>query len=410
VRIRLPSLHEGQRRVAEHPARFKVLAAGRRWGKSKLAATLLLERALRGLPVWWVTPSYNSASGRSGWRTVRGIAREIPGAQISLMERSVKFPGGGILELRSAEDPDSLRGDGLAMVALDECAFMRERTWIEAVRPALADRRGSAIFISTPKGREWFWKLWQRGGDPQYTDWASFRFPSGNNPYLHPDEVEAMGRDLPELVRRQEIEAEFLEDGAGVFRRVLEAVRGDTLNAALPGHRYVIGVDWARIRDFTAFAVCDTQERRCVRVDRMGGIEYAAQIMRLKETHRRFPGQIIAERNSMGDPLVEQLKREGLPVYPWDTTNASKAQAVDALALAFERGEIGIPEDPVLIAELQAYECERLPGGLLRYNAPPGLHDDTVVALMLAWQGCQRPAETTVHAGGRPSIEEAKWL
>lgn len=408
--MRLPSLHEGQRFVAEHPARFKVVSAGRRWGKSKLAATLLLDTALRGGVAWWVVPSYNSASGRSAWRTVRGISRDVPGAQISLVERSVTFPGGGILELRSAEDPDSLRGDGIARAALDECPLMRERVWPECVRPALADKRGDALFISTPKGREWFWKLYQRGTDPEWSDWAAFSYPSGANPHLHPDEIAAMARDLPELVRRQEIEAEFLEDGAGVFRKVLDAVRGDAIDTGLPGHRYVIGVDWARIRDFTVFAVCDTQERRCVRVDRMGGVEYAHQIMRLKEAHRRFPGQIIAERNSMGDPLVEQLRRDGLPVQPWDTTNASKAQAVDALALAFERGEIGIPNDPVLIAELQAYSSERLPGGLIRYNAPNGMHDDTVVALMLAWQGCQRPTDSAIRAAGRPSIEESKWL
>ena len=89
----------------------------------------------------------------------------------------------------------------------------------------------------------------------------------------------------------------------------------------------------------------------------------------------------------MGEPLIEQMQREGLPVQPFTTTNASKQQAVDALALAFERGEIEILPDRTLIGELQAFEARRLPSGLLRYEAPQGMHDDTVIALALAWQG-----------------------
>ena len=87
----------------------------------------------------------------------------------------------------------------------------------------------------------------------------------------------------------------------------------------------------------------------------------------------------------MGQPLIEQLQAAGLPVVPFTTTAASKQIAVDALALACERGSIRIIPDPVLIAELQAYEAERLPSGMLRYGAPAGMHDDTVMALMLAW-------------------------
>jgi hypothetical protein len=93
----------------------------------------------------------------------------------------------------------------------------------------------------------------------------------------------------------------------------------------------------------------------------------------------------------MGEPLVEQLQRDGLPVQPFLTTNATKAAAIDALALAFERGDIRILNDPVLIGELQAYEMERLPSGMMRYNAPSGMHDDTVMSLALAWQGASSP-------------------
>ena len=98
------------------------------------------------------------------------------------------------------------------------------------------------------------------------------------------------------------------------------------------------------------------------------------------------PIQIIAEPNSFGQPIIEQLSREGLPIQPFTTTNASKAQAIEALALALERGDIRILNDPVL-GELVAYQAEKLPSGLLRYGAPSGQHDDTVMALAIAWSG-----------------------
>jgi hypothetical protein len=93
----------------------------------------------------------------------------------------------------------------------------------------------------------------------------------------------------------------------------------------------------------------------------------------------------------MGEPLIEQLQRQGLPVQPFITTNATKAAAIDALSLAFERGELTILSDPVLVGELQAYEAQRLPSGMLRYTAPEGMHDDTVISLALAWQAASVP-------------------
>ena len=89
----------------------------------------------------------------------------------------------------------------------------------------------------------------------------------------------------------------------------------------------------------------------------------------------------------MGGPVIEQLQRDGLKVKPFMTTNASKTEAIEALALAFERGEIRILNDPALIGELQAFEAKPLPSGLMRYDAPSGGHDDTVMALAIAWQG-----------------------
>ena len=382
--IKLPPLHPRQREIALDDARFKVAAAGRRFGKTRLGAALCMMTAGAGGRAWWVAPTYPVA--QVGWRLIRRMALQIPGAEVRQAERIATLPNGGEIQVRSADNPDSLRGEGLDFVVMDECAFIHEDAWQEALRPALADRKGRALFISTPKGRNWFWRLWQRCIDDHDHEWHGWQLPTAANPYIDPTEIEAARLGLPERIFAQEFLAQFLDDAGGVFRRVMDAATAAPQGGAIGGHEYTFGVDWGRSNDFTAIAVLDVTTAELVALDRFNQIDYSLQLTRLTALYERFrPRAIVAETNSMGQPLVEQLQAAGLPVVPFTTTAASKQIAVDALALAFERGSIRIIPDPVLIAELQAYEAERLPSGMLRYGAPAGMHDDTVMALMLAW-------------------------
>ena len=317
--IQLPKLHSQQEAVWQHSARFQVCAAGRRWGKSRMASLWCIVGALQGQRAWWVFPSYPMAA--VGWRMLKRLAVQIPGAQMREVDRLIEFPTGGIVQIRSADNPDSLRGESLDRLVMDEAAFMREEAWTEALRPTLSDRRGRAVFISTPKGRNWFWRLWQlgQGGDP---DWHSWQFPTVSNPHIDPREVEAARRNLPERIFAQEYLAEFIEDGGGVFRRVMEAAVVEQEDAAQDGCEYLIGVDWGKLDDFTCLAVLNTTARRLVYLDRFNQIDYAVQLDRLGALYHRFrPTSIIAERNSMGEPLIEQLRRMGFPVQAFQTTN-----------------------------------------------------------------------------------------
>ena len=395
VTLVLPKLHPKQKQVWEHPARFQVLACGRRFGKSRLGATMCISSAINGKRAWWVAPSYPMAA--IGWRMLKKLAVQIPGVAIREMDRLITMPGDGTVQVRSADHPDSLRGDGLDFVVLDECAFVKEAAWTEALRPALADRKGRALFISTPKGRNWFWRLWQQ---PESAEWKSWKFTTYDNPYIQTNELDAARDGLPDRVFRQEFLAEFLEDAGGVFRQVLDAVTAVSQPAAQPGHDYVMGVDWGKTSDFTVLTVLDANTHEVCFVDRFNQIDYALQVGRLQALAERFrPYTIMVERNSIGEPLIEQLARLDLPVEPFTTTNASKAQIIDALSLAFERGEIHIINDPVLINELQAYEMQRLPSGLMKYSAPDGLHDDCVMSLALAWYGRNRGGKLMLFGG-----------
>jgi hypothetical protein len=183
----------------------------------------------------------------------------------------------------------------------------------------------------------------------------------------------------------QEIMAEFLEDGGGVFRNVTAAA---ILSPSEPeeGHQYVIGADWGRSNDATVFSVLDVVKKEQVFVDRMTDTDYASQRLRLQALSNRYNrAMVLAETNSMGQPNIEALQNMGVPVQGFTTTNATKAQIVQALELAFELREVRALNNPMQTAELMAYESEKLPSGLIRYGAPEGMHDDTVMALCLAW-------------------------
>jgi hypothetical protein len=323
------------------------------------------------------------------WREASIIFHPIEKRK-NAQERRIEFITGGLLEFWSLDDINAGRGRKYRRIIVDEAAMVKKLMdhWQIVLRSTLADLRGDAWFLSTPKGRNGFWQMYQWGQDPHKPEWASWQMPTEANPHIDPAEIEAMRLSMPELIYNQEVLAQFLEDAGGVFRHVTDAATAVERDKGLDGRPYIFGVDWGKHNDFTAVTVLDAGSRSMVHLDRFNQIDYHVQTGRLIALAERFkPAAIVAERNSMGDPIIEQLQREGLPVLPFTTTNATKTRAIDELAMAFERREIQIVNDRVLIGELQAYEMERLPSGMLRYSAPPGMHDDTVISLALAWQG-----------------------
>lgn len=396
LRIRLPRPHKGQQAVLKSPARFKWLAAGRRWRKTTLGLHLAIGAALKGQIVLWGAPTHDQC--RIAWNEMGRAAGQAAEFRVGRME--VLFPGGGRVIFRSLDNPDNARGHTAHGVIVDEATFVHERAWYEVLRPIISDTGGWALLMGTPKGRNYFWKEWNEAiDDPDSDCWqiptlgvriTEKGLERAPHPLENPDfpfsEAVDMFNRLPQRVFEQEFMAEFVEDAGGVFRRVTQAATARERNTPEPGHSYVFGCDWAKYEDATVFAVLDITTKELVKLERFRKIDYTLQIERLKHLASIFrPIRIVAERNAMGDPLIELLRREGLPVVPYVMTLESKKQAIEKLALAFDKGDIRILPDRTLIAELQAYEAQRLPTGRLRYTAPSGAHDDTVVALALAW-------------------------
>jgi hypothetical protein len=383
------TLHDPQRAVLASPARFKVVACGRRWGKTELGKAAVLQRLAAGDQcVWWLAPTYQMAG--QVWRDFKRHFRRQEGATIHNSEREIEFAQGGLLAIRSAFYPDHLRGAGLDFAVLDEAAFMLPSIWPEIVRPMLLDKGGHALLISSPNGRNWFWEAYQLGlsGAP---GWASFHYPTHANPLLSRDDLASIQATTVERVWRQEYLAEFVDDSGQVFRGVLAAATSHASRYE-PGCRYVAGVDWGRENDYTAIAVLNADTAALVALERFNHVGWETQRSRLAAIcHNWRVSLILAEANSIGAPNIEALNSEGLPVVPFTMTSRSKTPLIDALALAIETRQIHLLPDETLLNELAAYTMKRSISGQWQYSAPAGTHDDTVIALALAWEAARTP-------------------
>ncbi len=387
LRIELPPLHSAQRLVRDSPARFKVLCCGRRWGKSRLASALITERALLGGVCWVVVPVYSL--GQPMFDDLRRLAAQLPGCEVNRSERLIRYPGGGSAQVKTGDDPALLRGTALDMVAFDEAAFMPrlQELWLETIRPALADRRGKALFLSTPNGQNYFHQLFRLGQDEAQADWASWQMPTSSNPFIAASEIESAKAAMTERQFSQEFLAEFVESGA-VFRNVRELATATPQAGPQSEHSYTVGIDWGRSGDFTAVAVFDGTTKTLAHLERFRGLPFDLQLGRVRALIERWePSTTIVERNNFGQAMLEQMRKMRLPgqLIGFTTSNESKGALVDSLALAMERREITLLADAVLVSELQGYQAETTATGLVRYSAPAGQHDDCVIALMLAY-------------------------
>ena len=345
----------------------------------------LIHPALQGKPVAWFAPNYRLLA--DVWRELQSTLGPVI-TRTNQQEWRIELCGGGVIEMWSLDSPDAGRGRAYAVAVVDECALVPdlEQAWQQTIRPMLTDHLGEAWFLSTPKGINYFKTLFDRGQDAARTDWASWQMPTEGNPRIAPEEIASARLDMTEAAFHQEYLALFVNWEGSVFRRVGEAAKAALQTQPEARHDYVIGCDWGRSHDYTVFVVVDITARAVVAVERSKRVDYTLQCERLKALSERWqPQQVIAEQNSIGQPIIEQLTRDGLRIDSFTTTNASKAQVIESLALAFERGDIRIPNDPVMVGELVAYQAERLPSGLMRYGAPSGQHDDTVMALAMAW-------------------------
>jgi hypothetical protein len=209
------SLTSWQTEVFSDPARFKVVAAGRRTGKTHLSAVSLIVNALNGKDgkTFYVAPTQGQARDIV-WDTLMSLAGDIvEGSNINNL--TITLAGGNTIYLKGADRPDTLRGVSLKHCVMDEMAFFKADVWEKILRPALSDKKGSALFIGTPEGHNTFYDLYVGAHD--WNDWKAWHFTSWDNPFLDPAEIQHAKDTLPRWSFKQEYEADFNANGSEYF-------------------------------------------------------------------------------------------------------------------------------------------------------------------------------------------------
>jgi len=368
------------------------VACGVRWGKTRCAAmegiAAAMQPAQRSIG-WVVGPTYDLAD--RVFREIQVVALEHLRHRIESIRESerrifLRNLGNGVSEIRakSADNMVSLLGEGLDWLIVDEASRMKPVIWQSHLSQRLIDKQGWALLISTPKGKGYFYDLFQRAkqGDPGYASW---NMPSWTNPLLDASVIEEERGRLPERVFRQEYAAEFIEGAGAVFGSVRECATGNWKEPE-HGQRYWAGLDLARIGDYTVLVILD-KDRNVVFVDRFHRLDWDTQVARIEGQVRRYNrAELWVDVTGVGDPIHEALCRAGLYVRPYPFTAKSKSALINALVLTMEQRLLVLPRPqlwPVGIAELEAYEYSVSEQGNIRMSAPGNGHDDCVMALAL---------------------------
>jgi len=385
--------HPAQQEILDGMKRFTVINAGRRFGKSKFCAYLVLRELLASnRKIWVVAPTYDLTRRIFNyvefWITKcfpRNIFKAVtaPTPRITSTTHS-------ILEGRSTENILSLMGDELDLVILDEASSMSPNIWQTYLYPSLMNREGRAFFISTPKGQNWFFRLYIKAKkNPKY---ASFKFESKDNPSNSLEEIEEAKNTLPKAVFDQEYQAMFLSNAAAVFRNVRDVATGE-LRDPQSGHNYIMGVDLGQHKDFTVITVIDRADYNIVHLDKFNNIGWPLQIRRIVDTSKSYNDALInIDSTGTGDPIAEEISNHGLAINDFKYTNMLKVQLVLKLASFIEHRRITYPYDENLLDELEDFGYNTTKHGNIRYSAPEGGTDDYVNSLALAvWELNEEP-------------------
>ena len=372
VDVKLNRPHKAQQAVLNSAARFRVMMCGRRFGKSLISQNISIEEGINKKLVAYVTPTY-----QLGKIFFTEIIKILPTEIYTKNETElvINFITGGSIRFFTGERLDAMRGLKFHLVIIDEASYIPnlQEGWQNSIRPTLTDYKGKAIFLSTPKGKNFFYSLFIKHDEP---DWESFKFTTYDNPFIDPSEIDAAKLQLPNVVFEQEYMANPMENAANPFGT--EHINKCTKLLSLNETEYW-GIDLAKSVDWTVIIGMDiygntTQVHR-----------FQKDWLQTKDTIISVCGKnkpIVIDSTGVGDAIVEDLQKHFNAMYGFKYTSTSKQQLMESLASSIHKGEISYPTGPVK-DELEIFEYLFTPTGV-RYSAPVGFHDDCVNALAMA--------------------------
>lgn len=403
--VSLPKLHRGQIDIYKHPARFKVLNAGRRFGKTELASDMLIEGydspiavdghykgALDGGRMAYLSLSYKNIEEMFDRLKTR-LAPIITRKNETL--KTIEIIGGGSIECWSYENIDTSRGRDYHGIVADEAALTEDmqRIWRKVMRAMLADNRGWAFFISSSNGHNFFYDLWERGQSAR-SNWASWTKTIYDNPYISREEIAEIREELTDLEFAAEYLSDFQAQQGAVFRRPDNGAYVLLPYAQLPPEtKTVAGIDWGQDNDYSVLSIIDAQTGAELYLNRWRQMDWPdirGEMIEAMKAHNTL-GAVI-ERNSMGSSQITELwvelEKAGLDdfvIQAFTTSGKTKHEIIQLLNKGLVEDNLSLLYIDYASAELRAYTTKRTASGMYTYSAPSGQHDDTVMARAFAW-------------------------
>lgn len=380
--------HKAQFEILRAPERVKVIRKGRRFGLTTLFARLTIDYLIKGVsPGLWVDTIYANID-KYIERYFMPELRRIP--QKYWNWRQVKKElriGSAVCDFRSADNPENIEGFAYKFIILNEAGIIlkNRKLWENTIAPMMMDYSPYVWIGGTPKGKGLFYELYMKAKDKEkHPEMRAFHYPSYVNPFLSKDAIKNLIDDMPEYVKKQEIDAEFIENSSGVFRNIEKCAVAEP-EEPVAGKIYFGGVDLARLQDFTVISIIDDTGKQ-VFFDRFNIIDWKIQKERIKKAILKYNNaKTLIDSTGVGDPIYEDLRREGLNVEGKKFDNIFKKKIIESLMIAMEKEEFKFfKNSEVQRLEFEMFEYEITQSGLVHYSAPEGFHDDTVIANALA--------------------------
>ena len=381
--------HRGQQRVIETivdtPQKYITVVSPRQVGKSLLLVNLILYYGIndKGSKIGVITPIYQQAR-----KLMEDLYEAIKDSGIveatNFSNFEIKLKTGSKIYFRSSEREDGLRGYTFDYLFLDEASYQSEDAWKRAIQPTALVHGKKVVLFSTPRGRDWFYELFQMGQDTNSPMHASVRMEQGDNPYIDKEEIAAAKRSLPDSIFRAEYLGEFLEGESQVFQN-FNANCFDKWPK--PVGKCYIGVDLAQTGDYTVAVVMDSTGA-VVEIYRDNHKEWEDMSTKIIQLAQRYTATLMIETNSMGTVVLEGIKKRYQDAHGFNTSNQSKRDIVESLILGFNEASVKIPSAtlyPELHRELEVFEMTYNPQTRsVKYAARNNFHDDMVISLCIA--------------------------
>jgi len=386
ISVTLYNPHPNQKKIHDsinlEPYKYYVINIGRQFGKSLLATNQMLFWLFKSkCDCAWVSPVFNQAN-----KVYEQVVRAFASSEGIIVKRDsqklkMTFCNGSTLQFFSAERYDNMRGFTFDYLVCDEFAFIDEKAWTEVLRATVLVKGKKVLLISTPKGKNHFYRLHQLSGNNE--QYKSFTMTSYDNPMINPKEIDDARYTLPEMIFKQEYLAEFVDGSAMLFNN-------RQMKISEPKGKCYAGIDLGRADDYSVLSIFNDIGEQ-VYIERWRHSEWSTIVKAISENIRRYDiATTLVEVNSIGDVIFELLEKElrgYCAVEPFTTTSQSKKEIVEQLIVANQNKEVTFHQSEWLDQELEMFSYEYNPKSRqVRYTAPNGFHDDGVMATCISYE------------------------